>query len=109
MTQPVQPRGREFTPPNLSRLRRIVLGGIAAFFLITILFPWLAGFATDWLWFSEIGYQSVFMKALVWRGLLFLVGGAFAFTFLYGNVRLARVHCRASVSQWATRPGLVRK
>jgi hypothetical protein len=66
------------------------LGGLAAFFLVTVLFPWLAGFATDWLWFTEIGYQSVFMKSLVWRGLLFLAGGAFAFTFLYGNIRLAR-------------------
>ena len=55
-----------------------------------ILIPWLATFATDWLWFSEIGFQSVFMTSLVWRVGLFIIGAAFTFTYFYGNVRIAR-------------------
>ena len=55
-----------------------------------IVIPWLASFATDWLWFSEIGFQSVFMKSLVSRVGLFIVGAAFAFGYFYGNVRIAR-------------------
>jgi hypothetical protein len=52
--------------------------------------PWLASFATDWLWFKEVGFQSVFATSLVWRIGLFFIGGGFAFGYIYGNVRLAR-------------------
>ena len=71
-------------------LRRIVLGIIAAIFFALILVPWLASFATDWLWFKEIGFQSVFATSLIWRIGLFVIGGGFAFGYIYGNVRFAR-------------------
>jgi uncharacterized membrane protein (UPF0182 family) len=67
-----------------------VLGIVAGLFLALILVPWLASFATDWLWFKEIGFQSVFATSLVWRIGLFLIGGGFAFGYIYGNVRVAR-------------------
>jgi uncharacterized membrane protein (UPF0182 family) len=70
--------------------RRIVLGIIAAIFFALILVPWLASFATDWLWFKEIGFQSVFATSLTWRIGLFVIGGGFAFGYIYGNVRFAR-------------------
>jgi uncharacterized membrane protein (UPF0182 family) len=70
--------------------RRIVLGIIAAIFFALILVPWLASFATDWLWFKEIGFQSVFATSLIWRIGLFVIGGGFAFGYIYGNVRFAR-------------------
>jgi len=70
--------------------RRVILITIAVFFVALIFLPWLASFATDWLWFQEIGYEIVFIESLLWRVMLFLVGGALAFTFFYGNVRLAR-------------------
>ncbi len=63
---------------------------VAAVFLALIVVPWLASFATDWLWFNEIGFQSVFVRSLVWRIGLFIAGGAFAFAYFYGNVRIAR-------------------
>ena len=63
---------------------------LAALFLAMIVIPWLASFATDWLWFKEIGFQSVFITSLVWRVGLFFAGAAFTFAYFYGNVRLAR-------------------
>jgi uncharacterized membrane protein (UPF0182 family) len=63
---------------------------VAAFFVAMIVVPWLASFATDWLWFNEIGFKSVFITSLVWRVGLFFAGAAFTFAYFYGNVRLAR-------------------
>jgi uncharacterized membrane protein (UPF0182 family) len=67
-----------------------VLWIVAGFFLALVVVPWLASFATDWLWFKEIGFQSVFATSVIWRIGLFLIGGIFAFGYIYGNVRLAR-------------------
>jgi len=68
-----------------------IAGGIAgAIFVALIVVPWLASFFTDWLWFKEIGFQTVFATSLIWRVVLFFVGGAFAFAYFYGNVRIAR-------------------
>ncbi len=63
---------------------------LAALFVAMIVIPWLASFATDWLWFKEIGFQSVFVTSLAWRVGLFFLAGAFTFAYFYGNVRLAR-------------------
>ena len=41
-------------------LRRFVLWIVAAIFIALIVVPWLASFFTDWLWFKEIGFQTVF-------------------------------------------------
>ncbi len=67
-----------------------MLGILAAFFFALIFIPWLASFATDWLWFKEIGFESVFATSLIWRIGLFVIGGGFAFAYIYGNVRFAR-------------------
>jgi uncharacterized membrane protein (UPF0182 family) len=72
------------------RSRRILLGLVAIGFLAIIVIPWLAGFATDWLWYTEIHFESVFLRSLVARALLFVVTGLVAFAFLYGNIRLTR-------------------
>ena len=64
-----------------------ILGALA---ITLIVIPWLATFATDWLWFGEIGFRSVFVTSLVWRVALFFLGGAFTFAYFYGNVRIAR-------------------
>ncbi len=71
-------------------IRRILLSLVAVLFLAMVGVPWLASFFTDWLWFKEIGFQTVFATSLVWRIALFFVGAAFAFAYFYGNVRLAR-------------------
>ncbi|MFL5526304.1 MAG: UPF0182 family protein [Gemmatimonadaceae bacterium] len=71
-------------------LRRIVLWIVALLFVAMIGVPWLASFITDWLWFSEVGFQTVFTTSLLWRIGLFVLGGAFAFAYFYGNVKIAR-------------------
>ena len=90
MTSPFERPGPARLPPLPRSLRRIVVGIVAALFVALIVVPWLASFATDWLWFKEIGFQSVFATSLIWRIGLFLIGGVFAFGYIYGNVRLAR-------------------
>jgi len=72
------------------RTRRIVFGALALFFVAVVGIPWLASFATDWLWFREVHFESVFLTSLVARVVLFFGAGAFAFVFLYANLRQAR-------------------
>jgi uncharacterized membrane protein (UPF0182 family) len=72
-----------------TRPRRILLGILALAFLVAVVFPWLASFATDWLWFKEIHFESVFLTSLVARVMLFVVTALVAFVFLYGNLRWA--------------------
>jgi uncharacterized membrane protein (UPF0182 family) len=67
-----------------------VFGIAGVVFIALIVVPWLASFFTDWLWFREIGFQTVFATSLIWRVVLFFVGGLFAFAYFYGNVRIAR-------------------
>ena len=90
MSHPFERPAPAQLPPMPPGARRLVLTVLAAFFLALIVLPWLATFATDWLWFQEIGFQNVFTTSLVWRVMLFLIGGAIAFAFFYGNVRVAR-------------------
>src|SRR5712671_6170346 len=77
-------------PPIPPALKRLVLWILGALAIALIVIPWLATFATDWLWFGEIGFRSVFATSLVWRIGLFVLGGAFTFAYFYGNVRIAR-------------------
>jgi uncharacterized membrane protein (UPF0182 family) len=77
-------------PPLPASFRRFVTWVVGTMFVALIIVPWLAKFATDWLWFSEIGFQTVYATSLAWRVGLFVAGGAFTFAYFYGNVRIAR-------------------
>ena len=60
--------------------------------IVLLLVVGLPGFArlyTEWLWFGETGYQSVFLKSLATRGLVGLAVFVPAFLFLLGNFRVA--------------------
>ena len=75
--------------PNRPRRRFrkwIVLFIVLVFGLI----PWIVGAATDWLWFKEIGYQTVFWTELNTRASLLGLGALLTFGFLYGNLKLAQ-------------------
>ncbi len=50
----------------------------------------IVGFYTDWLWFREVRFTSVFVTVLQTQVLLGAVTGAVFFLILYGNVTLAR-------------------
>jgi uncharacterized membrane protein (UPF0182 family) len=90
MSTPFERPGPARLPPMPRSLRRFVLWIVAAIFIALIVVPWLASFFTDWLWFKEIGFQTVFATSLIWRIGLFILGGAFTFAYFYGNVRIAR-------------------
>ena len=47
--------------------------------LVLIVLPAFAQIYTEWLWFGEVGYQSVFLKSLTTRGLVGV--GVFAIAF----------------------------
>ncbi len=90
MSHPFERPAPASLPPMPPGARKVALTIAAIFFVALIVLPWLASFATDWLWFQEIGFQTVFTTSLVWRVSLFLIGGALAFAIFYGNVKLAR-------------------
>ena len=71
-------------------MRRIVLGVLVAGFIAVIVIPWFIGFATDWLWYDEIHFASIFLASLRARVVLFVVTGLVGFAFLYGNIRWSR-------------------
>jgi hypothetical protein len=50
----------------------------------------IVGFYTDWLWFHEVQFTSVFVTVLQAQILLGVVTGAAFFLIFYGNVILAR-------------------
>src|SRR5947207_634297 len=90
MSSPFERPAPARLPPLPRSFRRIVLWILAAVFLGMVVIPWIASFFPDWLWFKEIGFQTVFATSLVWRIALFVTGAALAFAYFYGNVRLAR-------------------
>ena len=66
---------------------RFVVALIALMMMVAL--PSFAQLYTEWVWFGEIGYQSVFFKSLTTRGLLGVGVFALAFVFLFANLRLA--------------------
>ncbi len=66
-----------------------MLVALAAIFVAFVVLPAIAGLATDWLWFREVHFESVFVTSQVWRIALFFGGAVVAFGFVYGNVRIA--------------------
>ncbi|MDI6799116.1 MAG: UPF0182 family protein [Actinomycetota bacterium] len=49
-----------------------------------------SGIYTDFLWFSELGYKSVFFKALATKSSVFLISFLVAYLFLYLNLSIAQ-------------------
>jgi uncharacterized membrane protein (UPF0182 family) len=72
------------------RSRVVLLLLIASIAAFLFLFPVLSGFLTDWWWFKEIGYRSVFIRELVTRAVLFLAAGGLSAGVLYINLRAAQ-------------------
>lgn len=74
--------------------------------LLLLAGPQVIGFYTDWLWFSEVGYQSVFTT--IWRvqSVLFVAAFAVAVAWLGVNVRLALSSLGERRPTFVTREGL---
>ena len=70
----------------MNRIRTVLI--VAAVLLFAVI-PSIATFYTDWLWFGEVGYQSVFATRLGTRAALFVAGLLAAFALLATNLVLA--------------------
>ncbi|HSP90241.1 MAG TPA: UPF0182 family protein, partial [Vicinamibacterales bacterium] len=69
-----------------SRIQLAIVGLVVA---IGLVWPSVAGYYTDWLWFVETGYQQVFATSILTRIGLGAAVGLAAFLVLFGNFRLA--------------------
>ncbi len=65
--------GRFLFPQQVGPFLKLGLGAIALFFLYLVL-DFLRGAYTDWLWFSNLGFRSVYSTVLLTRIWLFLAG-----------------------------------
>jgi len=76
------------------------------FVVILILgIPAAAEFYTDWLWFTEVGYEQVFLRSLTVQAMVTVGIGALAFLLLGGNLLLAMRSLRPRPFMVATPQG----
>ncbi len=59
-------------------------------FLIFVLSSVIINFYTDWLWFLELGFESMFLTAFFAKIIIALIVGIFVFLLLYLNIFLFR-------------------
>ncbi len=74
----------------MSARRLGLLFGIAIVAAIVLFFPLGSRTLTDWWWFKETGYEVVFTKELLTRGLLFAGAGLASGLVIYANLQIAQ-------------------
>ncbi len=57
--------------------------------IVLLVVPTLVQLYSEWLWFGETGYQSIFLRSLTAKWLAGIVGFGAAFVLLAGNWRIA--------------------
>jgi uncharacterized protein len=72
------------------RATRYWITVIAVFVLIYLIGGVILSYYTDWLWFGEVGYTSIFWKTLTSQLALGILAGIVFFIILYSNIWLAR-------------------
>ncbi|MEH0146447.1 UPF0182 family protein [Corynebacterium sp. Q4381] len=75
--------------PNARKSNKGLWTTIGVLGVILFLLPMLVGLYTDFLWFGELDYRSVFNKVILTRLLLFLIFGAIGGAVAYLAARLA--------------------
>jgi len=85
-------------------LRPVWIIGIV--FLAFGAIPTIVGFVTDWLWFREIGYQTVFTTELMTKVLLFAAATLIAYLFITLNARYAAGGLSKAPVLWRVSPDL---
>ena len=79
------PPGARVTPLRRPRMGLWLLLGFILLSLVGQAVP----LYTDWLWFQEVGFTTVFTTRLQLSGWLFLGLGAVVFVFLFVNISVA--------------------
>ncbi|MEV0843114.1 UPF0182 family protein [Actinocatenispora sera] len=75
--------------PMVGRRTRRILVAIVALIVLIAVGSWVVSAWTDWLWFREVSYTSVFATNLRTKLALFAVFGVAAAVWLGGNIQLA--------------------
>ena len=88
----------------MRRLR--ILWIIGAAFILFALAPGITGFATDWMWFGEVGFRTVYATELLTKTLLFVIATLFAYFFILFNGRLATSDTLKAPVLWRVSPEL---
>ena len=68
---------------------KLIVALLAILVLVTLVALPFADLFAEWLWFGEVGYQSVFVKSLATKGILGFLALVGTFTVLFANLRLA--------------------
>jgi hypothetical protein len=104
MTLPFDRELRLTSPRGPSRLVRNTLIAVVLFFLIGT--PVAARLA-DWLWYTDVGFERVFLTKIIAQWSLGLAAGIGGFIIMYANARIAlrgvptkNLHIR-DASEWA--------
>jgi uncharacterized membrane protein (UPF0182 family) len=71
-------------------LRRTIYITIFAVVAAILILIFTATMITDWFWFGEVGYQSVFLTSLLSSLGLRIITGIFLFLIIYINLRITR-------------------
>jgi uncharacterized protein len=79
---------------------------LVAFLLVFFAGPSIVRFYTDWLWFGEVGYQSVYSTMLRSQGTLFTITFAAMVVWLILNLRIAVRSLSDARPMFTTREGL---
>lgn len=75
--------------PTLSRRSKALIATAVIVLVVLLVGPRLITIYTDWLWFKDIGYSSVFSKIIWTRIALFGICGAIAGLIIFGALWLA--------------------
>jgi uncharacterized membrane protein (UPF0182 family) len=79
---------------------------VGVLFLLFGAIPTVVGFITDWLWFRETGYETVFTTELLTKTLLFAAGVLIAYLFITINARYAAGGISTAPVLWRVSPDL---
>lgn len=88
----------------MRRLRPFWIVGIA--FLVFTAIPTAVRFLTDWFWFQEVGFETVFTTQLLTKSALFIIAGLVSYLFLSFNARLASKGVSRTPVLWKVSPDL---
>jgi uncharacterized protein len=88
----------------MRRLRLLWIIGAA--FILFALMPTVTGPITDWLWFREVGFETVFSTEIIAKLVLFITGALAAYFFITLNARYATGGVSRAPVLWRVSPDL---
>ena len=83
-----------------------VLWIIGAAFILFALAPSVTGFATDWMWFGEVGFRKVYATELMTKTLLFVIVTLVTYFFISLNAKHAVTDTTKAPVLWRVSPEL---